>query len=305
MAAGQKWEIAGFVTIAAALHVAAAAIVMPERIAMGAAFTAPPAPVAAGSGRMSELVEQWENPPETAEEPEMTEPEEMAEPEIEQPTPDRAPERAPETPQVPAAPELSAAKPNLPEPPEPQPEPVKPELPELQRFEPPEIKSELALDTSERPGQKPPKPEPEPEPEPEVAREAEPAPQRQAAQPEPASQGGGAGGDSSSRSAGGGSSGVSEQQRASLEKQWHSQLGGCIISGARRAKTSYEGQLRISVSIAPNGAIQSVAPASSSGNTKDDQAVVQAIQRVGRCPAAPAAAGVTAPASFLLPIQIR
>lgn len=305
MAAGQKWEIAGFVTIAAALHVAAAAIVMPERIAMGAAFTAPPAPVAAGSGRMSELVEQWENPPETAEEPEMTEPEEMAEPEIEQPTPDRAPERAPETPQVPAAPELSAAKPNLPEPPEPQPEPVKPELPELQRFEPPEIKSELALDTSERPGQKPPKPEPEPEPEPEVAREAEPAPQRQAAQPEPASQGGGAGGDSSSRSAGGGSSGVSEQQRASLMSQWSSQLSACIYSGASRASIRGGGRLTVNVTIAPNGGIQGVSLAASSGDSRVDRAVMQAISRVGRCPAAPAALNITSSRTAPMTVSVR
>lgn len=308
MANWQKWEFAGFLTIAAALHVSAAVVLLPEQIAMGAAIPAPPAPVSAGSGEMSELVEQWESPPETADAPEQAELEDMAEPQIEQPTPDTAPERAPDVPQVPAAPQLAAARPNLPETPEPQPEVVKPELPELQSFEPPEIKSELALDTSTRPDQKPARPKPEPKrqaakPQSEPKRQV--APQRQAAKPKPAQQGGGADGASSARSAGGGSGGVSAQQRASLQRQWQSQLGACIVSGARRANTSRRGNLQVSVSVAPNGVIQGVGLASSSGNARDDRAVVQAIQRVGRCPAAPAAAGVTAPASFLLPIGIR
>ncbi|SIS77882.1 TonB C-terminal domain-containing protein [Paracoccus saliphilus] len=308
MAAWQKWEIAGFVTIAVALHVSAAAVLMPEQIAMGADIPAPPAPVAAGSGKMSDLIEQWENPPEAVTEPELTEPEEIAEPQIEQPMPDAAPDRAPEVSQVPSAPQLSAAKPNLPETPEPQPEVVEPELPELQSFEPPEIKSELALDTSTRPDHKPARPKPQPKrqaakPQPEPKRQA--APQQQAAKPQPATQGGGARGNSSARAAGGGSGGVSAQQRASLQRQWQSQLGACIVSASRRANTSRRGNLQVSVSIAPNGAMQGVGLDLSSGNTRDDRAVMRAIQRVGRCPAAPAAAGVTESILIQLPIKIR
>lgn len=311
MAAWQKWEIAGFVTIAVALHVSAAAVLMPEQIAMGADIPAPPAPVAAGSGKISDLIEQWENPPEAVTEPELTEPQEIAEPQIEQPTPDAAPDRAPEVPQVPAAPQLSAAKPNLPETPEPQPEVVEPELPELQSFEPPAIKSELALDTSTRPDHKPARPKPEPKRE--VQRQAEPkrepAPQQQAAKPQPqrqrATQGGGARGNSSARAAGGGSSGVSAQQRASLEAQWHSQLLGCIARGASRARVGRRGELKVSFTIAANGVIQGVAPVTSSGDPRVDRQVVRAISRVGRCPAAPAALGITSSVSATAPVRVE
>ncbi|RNF33676.1 energy transducer TonB family protein [Paracoccus methylarcula] len=295
MASAQKWEIAGFVTIAVALHVSAAAVLLPERIAMGAALPAPPAPVSAGSGDMSELIEQWENPPETASEPEMTEPEEIAAPEIEQPTPDAAPDRAPEVPQAPAAPELSAARPNLPETPEPQPELVKPELPELQSFEPPEIKSELALDSSTRPDRKPARTKPEPKRE--VQRQAEPkrepAPQQQAAKPQPqrqpATQGGGAGGNSSVRAAGGGSAGMSAQQRASLLSQWAQQIKACFARKAGTVKpTGRGGQVTLHVTIGSNGVVQGLGLAGSSGDSAVDQAAVRVAQRIRRCPAAPA-----------------
>lgn len=308
MAGRRKLEIAGCVAIAVALHVAAAAMFLPEQIAMGANIPLPPAQVSAGSGEMSDLVEQWETPPETTSEIEQQQPEDIAEPEVQQPEPEMRPDTPPE---APAAPQLTAAKPNLPE--LPAPAPVDPVLPELRTFDPPVIKSELALDQSERPGRKPPKPtRPEPErrqqarQEPEPKREPAPQPQtRQRQAQQPSQQGGGAGGNAQSRSAGGGNGGISQQQKARLVSQWGAQIASCIQRRAGRvANAGRGGRVTLRLRVARNGVIQGVGVAASSGNPVADSAAVGAAQSAGRCPGAPS--GLTAASyPFHLPIGIR
>ncbi|MGR3197445.1 MAG: hypothetical protein ACU0HS_00050 [Paracoccus sp. (in: a-proteobacteria)] len=56
-------ETAGFFTIAAALHVSAAAIMLPEQLERGEPADAPPAALAAGGVEVQAMVEAWEPHP--------------------------------------------------------------------------------------------------------------------------------------------------------------------------------------------------------------------------------------------------
>ena len=269
MAARQNLEIGGCVVIAVALHLAIGGGFSTGQSAMGANMSGPPPQLAAGSGSMQDLVNQWESPPEAASEPEQQQqPEELTQPELAQPEPEVAPDTAPEAPMAPAAPQLSAAQPNLPEPPEPLPEDTV--YPELRTFEPPVFRSELALEESVRPGPKPPKPEPrrQPEPEPQQRQQAQPQqeqPQQQQAQQQPAQQpaqqGGGAGGNAQANRAGGGggAGGASPQQQANALQQWGGQIASCISSRAGRvAGVRGRASVTLSLNVARNGDIKGV-----------------------------------------------
>lgn len=180
--------------------------------------------------------------------------------------------------------------------------PVIPDLPELQTLTPPEIKSEVALNSSVRPDRRPVRREPEPEPqreprrEPEQRRRSEAQPQQpsQQRQQQSAQQGGG-----------GVAPGPSRQELANLEQQWGAKIGACIQrrAGSPRGVRG-GGTVAVSVRAAPNGGVQVTGVAGSSGNPQLDQAVVQAAQRARRCPAAPR--GLTnASYSFTLPIRVN
>jgi len=304
----RSWEIAGFVTIAAALHVSAAAVILTDPPAAGAPLNSAPAPISAGSGDIADLVNEWERPPEAETATEMQQPEEIAEPDIEPPIPEEPPVTAAMQPPQPIAPQASPAQPNLPEPPEPQPAPVEPELPELQSFEPPQIDVEptLTLQASDRPQQRPQRPDPEPRRE--VQREQpqrQQQPARQATEPRQAAQGGGAGGTATQRSSGGGGggSGLTAGQRASLMARWQGQLSSCLLRSIARTSGASGARGTIAFTIGRNGRVQGARVTGSTGNARVDREIARGAQRA-RCPAAPA--GLTeASYTFAQPFSIR
>ncbi|WP_111558130.1 energy transducer TonB family protein [Paracoccus sediminilitoris] len=310
-------ETAGFFTIAAALHVSAAAMMLPQdELEKGAAMDAPPASLAAGGPEAQALVEAWETEPDTAEQPEQVQPEpESAD------LPDASVEEAPQMAALPdmAPPMPTAARPNLPPPPElepvpepePEPEPrIDPatlDLPDLQQMTPPDIKPDTALVASARPDRKParPKPQPKVEPQPETQARPEPAspaPAR-AAEAQPARRQGN-GGTSQASGQGGGGGGVSAQTRANLKAQWGAQINQCLARQLSRISGGRGQQVNIDVTVARSGQIQGASLAGSTGNARVDQQIQRALQRTGRCPAAPA--GVTeAAVAFRQPFALR
>lgn len=238
---------------------------------------------------------------------------------------------APEPAEAPAAeqtveetePEEPEAEPE----PEPEPEPEAVELPPLQELEPiedfselfpepqeeemtpPEVEStpELTLSASTRPMRRPPEPEPEPEPQPEPEPRREPEPQRQTQQaPEPQQQPAPqpAGQQAPQGAAGQGASGISPQQEANLLQQWGGSIGACIQRRARLPRgVRNGGTVTLALAVSRSGTVQVQGVAGSSGLPELDQAALQAAQRAGRCPPAPA--GLTdASYSFALPIRI-
>ena len=206
--------------------------------------------------------------------------------------------------------------------PEPEPEVAEPlELPPLPELEPlddmadlfppapPDLETpaDVVLNASARPQRRPerePEPQRQAEPrrkeqrEPERQRQAEPrrqeqpAPQRQQARR--ADQGAG----------GSGASGPDPRQKASLMSQWGGQIRSCISRRASAPRGVREGgRVTLNLSVSRSGSIQGVGIAGSSGIAALDQAAVQAAQRAGRCPRAPAEL-TDASYSFQLPINL-
>lgn len=275
MLSRKTWETAGFITIAAALHVSAAAILVgePEKISL------PPGPVtgsfSAGGGDIGEMVEQWESPPEVSAAPEPAQPE--------------APQQETALPQPQPQPEVSTSRPNLPEPP-------MMKQSDIEDFEPPELDlpPPLALTASARPERRPARPEPEPQRE--VQRQAAPEPQRQqqaAPQRQAAPSGGGGGGGSAAAAPSGGGGGLSASQQANLKEQWAGQINSCVQSKAGRVSSSarQSGQAQVLIAVSPSGTVQVSGLSVSSGDARGDRDAVRAVQRVGRCPSAPAGIG--------------
>ncbi|MBU3030009.1 TonB family protein [Paracoccus marinaquae] len=312
MARSRSLEIAGFVVIAAALHVSAAAVMLPEQMKRGAFYDAPPAVLAAGSVDMAGLVSEWDAPPEpTTEIVETTPP---------APPVEEVQDEAPLSEQPPVVtamapppallpPETSAVRPNLPEPPAPQPEIVPPELPELQSFSPPEIVPPLRLDASARPMQRP---DPKPEPQREIRKQAQPKaePERQKArteaprQPQAAAPSrAGQGGQSAASSSGGGGGGVSAKQRASMQAKWHAQISSCLLRSIARTSGGSGLRATLSVRVGRNGRVQAASVTGSSGQARIDREIARGAQRA-RCPAAPKEL-TDASYSFTQPISIR
>ena len=207
--------------------------------------------------------------------------------------------------------EDAAAPTEAPVAPEPEREPESPPLaepltlPPLPHLEPleelfPAVKPrpDAVLTASARPERRP---ERAPAPRQEARRDPEPQPRTEprgreqlAAQP-PAPQGAG----------GGGSAGPSPRQRASLMAQWGGQIRSCISRRASAPRGLRDGgRVTLNLSVSRSGAIQGIGIAGSSGNPALDRAAVQAAQRAGRCPRAPA--GLTdASYAFQLPINVQ
>lgn len=175
---------------------------------------------------------------------------------------------------------------------------------------PPELETppEVVLNASARPQRRPerePEPQRQAEPrreerrEPERQRQAEPRRQEQPApqqqQVRRADQGAG----------GSGAAGPSPQQMASLMSQWGGQIRSCISRRASAPRGVREGgRVTLNLSVSRSGSIQGIGIAGSSGNGALDQAAVQAAQRAGRCPRAPAEL-TDASYSFQLPINLQ
>lgn len=301
----RSFETAGFFTIAAALHVSAAAIMLPEQLERGEPMEAPPAALAAGGLEVQAMVEAWDDVPDLETPADLPQPAPMAEPEL---TP-VAQEALPETqlalapPPPMSLPDPAPARPNLPEtPPPPRIDPAQLDLPELQELTPPQIAPPLALVASARPERRPERRAARPEPDPQPRRQQQAAERQQA--PAPAPQQAGQGGQSRASSAGGGG-GISARQRASLMSQWGGQIRSCINRRARAPRGLREGgQVVLALTIGRDGAVRGVGLAASSGQPALDQAATDAARRAGRCPAAPAGLN-DASYSFELPISLN
>lgn len=287
--AARVWEIAGFITIAAALHVSAAALMMPQSSPAGAisADVGPPAALSAGSEALADLVAEWEAPPEIAMAAPIAAPVEPEQPVLVEPSTDLA----------------------MPEPvptPEPPVTPVAPVLPDLESFTPPEFEAAepaLALAASDRP-QRRPEAKPEPQPRAQSRAEAPKKTAQPAARSQPAGQGGAAGQQQARRSSGGGGGGgASPQQQANAEARWKGQLAACLSRSIGRPSGARGARMAVAVTIARNGRIQAVSVAASSGNPRVDQEVMRGAKRA-RCPAAPSILS-RAQYSIVQPISIN
>lgn len=305
-------ETAGFIFIAAALHVSAAGLMLPDQVMRGAPQDAPPAALAAGSVDIQEMVAEWDAPP--SPEPEMAQPE-QTQPPIEDtadatPEPMAQPEEMAMAQPAPLSEPQAAARPNLPPAPEaPQIEISEADLPELRSFEPPEIKVEPALELTQsaRPERRPSKPEPrrqvaQPEP-----AKANPQPQRRKAdktpqQASPASTAG-QGGQSRAARSGGGGGGLSANQRASLQAKWQAQISSCLLRSIARTSGGSGLRATLSIRMGRNGRVQAAQVTGSSGNARVDREIARGAKRA-RCPAAPKAL-TQASFAFTQPISIR
>lgn len=266
------WELAGFVTIAAALHVSAAAMFRPGGAQPGEGASPAQASLSAGSGALADLVAAWEAPPVTD-----TAPGSMRQPD--------APEQATETP-LPEVSPMTNAPPTLPA-----------SALELDSFTAPEPPANPAatLTASARPS---PRPAPQKAAPTEAPRTS--PPKVQASKPAP---GGGSAGASVARSPGGG--GISAGQKAELMGQWGARIRACISRRATAPRGLRQGgRVVLSLRIARNGAVQSVGLAGSSGQPALDQAAISAARRAGGCPAAPPAL-TDASYNFQLPINLQ
>lgn len=292
-------EMAGFVTMAGALMVSAAGVLLPEGVMRGAPVPGPEAApaLAAGGEEIRAMVEAWDAPPVpvAAAAPEMTAPE-PAQPEI------SPPEMAPPPPEMPdlSLPEPMAppeAAPDLPAPvPDPEPEPAPEAEPE----------PSLALAASARPEARPARRQPEPArqaaPRAEAPRAEAPRAETPPAAPQAQARQAGAGGQQAQSASGGG--GASAAQRADALRQWGAQVAACIQRRAPAPRGLRQGgRAVLALDVAQGGTIRGVGLRSSSGVAEIDAAAVSAAQRAGRCPGAPA--GLDAASyQFDLPITI-
>lgn len=269
----RAFGMTGCVVIAAALHVAAAALVVAPSLHPGEAGEAPASALSAGGAEIRALVAEWEaeeTPPEPEAEEEVEaepEPEPEAEPEAEvEPEPETEPEAEPE-PVLPVA--------------APEPKPV--------------------LTSSARPTARPDRPRPQP-----VQQQSAEQPRRERAQPQrqqAATQRAGQGG-SARQASTGGSGGISEGRRRDLMGQWGGQIRSCINRRASPPRgIRGGGRVTLALTVGRDGTIRAVSVAGSSGQPSLDHAALTAAQRARRCPAAPSGLD-NASYSFQLPIQL-
>ncbi|MDP5307937.1 hypothetical protein [Paracoccus spongiarum] len=308
MASGRLFETTGFILIAAALHVSAAAIMIPDPTRQGDPLTAPAAQarLAAGSADLADLVAEWDAPPQPTPEAAALDAAPLPEPPAEAPI-----GTAMAPPPALATPAPLAMRPNLPPPPEPQREPqprIPPDdLPPLHSFAPPvfEAAPPLRLEASARPEPRPARPEPgrdtrarEPQ-RPRAESPRDPAPQRrQAAAPAPRGQGGQA-----ARSASGGAGGLSSSQRASLQARWQAQISACLLRSIARTSGGSGLRATLVVQVGRNGRVQAAQVTGSTGNARIDREIARGAGRA-RCAAAPAGLSEGSYA-FTQPISIR
>lgn len=275
-------HLAAFLTIAGALHLSAAVLLLPEQFQRGEAFDAPPAALAAGGAETRAMVADWERPPEA-----MTAPEAPPQPPAPTTAPpalilsDTAPAEVPQSPQLPMAQADEAFTP-----------PSLPEVAELPEA-PDASDAFLTLRASDRPAARPerrpapaqPRAQPQSQPQ---AREpaAVAAPSRSVPQSVP-----GTAGQSGSTAAApsGGDGGASAQSRAAAMARWGAQIQSCISRHAAAPRDLRQGgRVILSLTVSRDGRIGRVGVQQSSGQPRLDQAAAQAAQRAGRCPAAPA-----------------
>lgn len=220
---------------------------------------------------------------------------------------------APATPERTAAPTAPMPEPQAPPQPDPAPDTAPPPPPEPEpepEAEPVEDISPMAVATSRRPAPMPGRPETPPAPPPQ--RQATPA-QTQTQQPAQrnapqsvasnAQRAAGSGGGAAAGASGGASEAtLSPSQRQSAMARWGAQIRSRVERRKTypRAARRASGTAVVSIRVTPAGQLAGVGLARSSGNSALDQAALQAVQRAGRFPKAPA--GITGTQTFSLPL---
>lgn len=246
-----------------------------------------------GSGATSELIEAWETPPAAA--PSMS-------PELSAAPSDSAvllqqPLIEPNTPAQLAAPAARVvALPAADTPPQISLPALRPQLPQQIALPtaPPEIRSSLQLSQSDRPAARPERRAPRAaEAQPlKAAPRQQPSGQQKAADPVASGLGKEA---SPQRQTSGGNGGTQPAQQPSggadtsgLMTKWQAQIASCMQRRIRApASLSQTGRVVLNLQITPNGRLQGIGIAASSGIAEIDRAALSAVQGIGRCPAAP------------------
>lgn len=277
---GRGWSIAGFLVIAGALHVAAAALLMPEGRTTGTLGVGGDVRLSAGSAQIDALIDQWTSPPPTPDPPAPPAP-------APAPEPDRAPTprgHAPQAKRVASAPPRLAAPPNL---------------PDLAPAAGIPADAPLMLRSADRPTPRPARPAP--------ARQAE-EPRRAttpAAAPARTSRPTAQPGTSRGGASGPASPSPGSRKAATLMARWGDRIRSCISRHAVAPRGARQGgRVILALRVGRDGRLQGVGIAASSGNAALDQAALDAARLASRCPAAPA--GLTEPDySFHLPISLR
>ena len=283
-------EFAIFVGIAAGAHLAIAAYAPPRNGAQSAGNEgAAVMSLQGATGTVSEMVAQWDAPPEVT-----AEPDRPASPEPDAVTPDvpsrpvdmAAPERAPKV--------SGLAVPRMERP------------PELSTTPPPPPQSAEASDKDERLA------DIRPAARPETLTRAAPKPQRREPQESPSAartsapqkasgQGGGANAGAAQRQQ---AATLSASQRQSLTAQWGAQVRRKIERNKRypRAARGASGTVRVRITVGRDGSLRGASVAGSSGHPALDEAALRAVRAARYFPAAPRGLGKPT-YTFALPMR--
>lgn len=257
-----------FLSAAAGLHLLAFSLLSAPTGSAGAAGDGGEALItlAAAPARIAALIDAWETPPQV--------------------TPDTPALHAPEQPH--------------PDTPQATPDQTRPTLPSAPGLPQTDSTRAPALDTSPAKPQPAPKPQAKPQPKPKPAAKPQSKPSAPSAAQKSAGQGQtGAAGAAKTQSPS-----LSKSQARSLTAQW----AGQILSRIERKKRfppsarGRSGAVSLTLTVTANGTLQSAQVSRSSGHAALDGAAMQAVQRAGRFPAAPAALGK---GPFRLTLKIR
>ncbi|SLN56580.1 Gram-negative bacterial tonB protein [Aquimixticola soesokkakensis] len=266
--------------------------------------------MAAAPASFSQMVEQWETPPEVSvETPDVPPAPQMAAPELETPPPLRETVRQTVREAQPDMPQMAALAPDLPAIPTVDDTPPPPEMTQA----PPEVARERP---KARPDRKPepPKPaakaasKPQPKAQPKAAPKTAPknAPKNApASAPSKAQKAAGSGGgQQAGQSQSAQAATLSKSERNSLIAQWGARIRSSIDRAKRVPRGAGSGSVTLTVVVSSAGALQGVSVTSSSGNATLDAAAVEAVQRARKFPKAPK--GLTGNSfNFRLNIQIE
>lgn len=312
------FEIAGFVTLSGALHVAALSLAPHTGGSGGGDGGTAEVSLQAATPTLAAMVSDWTRPPEVSHAPSLAQP--VAQPAPERPTADAAVLPAPSVAPLPKAadaPDMPRLDTRLPAPPVPfaapapsalptprlplagdltaRPSPSRANAPARQRPPAPLAGLPSATDLPQMDTQPPaprnaPKASVRPAPRPDhPAPETRPQQQPQTAQ-RPAQTARGTGQQDSTAQAPARAapvvSGPSQAQLAQAQREWGAGITRALRRAHRPPRGSAAGTVALRIAISPSGHVQGVAVTASSGHAALDQAALAAVQRA-RFPRAP------------------
>lgn len=267
-------EASAFLALAALVHLAAWAPRGETGTAGSGAGGESLLSVKASSASIEQMVEAWEEPPET-----VVEMEPVMEPPALQEPPDIL-----DMPEIKTETRPATAQLELPE------MPARPDAPPMPVINtPPDPEPEL-------------EPEPEPEPKPEAKPEPEKKPSHFSASVAAQRAKGTGGGVAQGQNQKSQTATVSKSKRASLLSKWGSQIRAKIVRSTPRGSGS--GTAIVKITVSGSGVLQAVSLAKSSGNARVDKTALKAVRNAGRFPAAPKSLGVKSQ-TFRVPIKVR